>query len=204
MAPAIVVTNNSPIGAGRNLLRIRLGIQRITRKEIGEVKSILSNAKRDMEQVLERIPAEALSESLIPTICDSSGHIIRKDDDMSMTVTPTLENLNPSTSLLQDRSDFQYHSRCLVAFHMWAREFLSLIVERVRPIPNFLVNSDVLHSYTACHTNRSRGIRPFGHLFGRKLCSIAISLCESLFPLRRILPISHSNGFGPHRRWIAS
>jgi hypothetical protein len=53
----MAVPDNGPIAAGRKLLRIRLGTQRITRKEIGEVKSILSNVKQNVEEILERIPA---------------------------------------------------------------------------------------------------------------------------------------------------
>lgn len=127
----MAVPDNGPIAAGRKLLRIRLGTQRITRKEIGEVKSILSNVKQNVEEILERIPAEELSEGLKQAACDSGGQPTSGDNDISMAKSPTLENLNPSTSFLKNNSDGQYHKRCLVAFHRWAREFLSLIIERV-------------------------------------------------------------------------
>lgn len=132
IAPIVMgVSDDGPIGAGHKLLRIRLGTQRITRKEIDEVKCILSDVKQNVEEILARIPAEELSEGLKPAPCDSGGHPTSGDNDMSMAATPTLENLNPSARFLKNKLDGQYHKRCLVAFHRWAREFLSLIVEKV-------------------------------------------------------------------------
>jgi hypothetical protein len=84
-----------------------------------------------VEEILERIPAEELSEGLEQAACDSGGHSTSGDNDISMARSPTLENLNPSISFLKNGTDGQYHKRCLVAFHRWAREFLSLIIEKV-------------------------------------------------------------------------
>ncbi|KAJ9249875.1 transcriptional regulator family: Fungal Specific TF [Paecilomyces variotii] len=111
--------------AVRRILKIQLGTRPVTRKDMEDLREILSELQLNLNSIINRIP-----EAQRPAMLNSDGSAV--SPSLSSHSTP-VEVRTSDTQLPADGPSGcpeQYHSPVLTAFHKWARILLSLFIDK--------------------------------------------------------------------------
>jgi hypothetical protein len=119
-------------GAIRRVLKIQLGTKAITRRDMEELRSILTELQFKLNSLVNRIP---LAQHPGTPIRDAAS-ISSAPSDRSQSVGFSPSSTRSTDSILPGDGPSgcteQYHTPVLVAFHKWARILLSLFIDKVR------------------------------------------------------------------------
>ncbi|RHZ53243.1 putative C6 transcription factor [Aspergillus thermomutatus] len=107
--------------AVRRIMKIQLGTEPVTRRDMQELRSILVDLQLKLNSIINRIP-EAKNQEI---------HSL--NSDRSRSFSSPVEARSGETELPGDGPNGcpeQYHSHVLVAFHKWAKILLSLFIDK--------------------------------------------------------------------------
>ncbi|GFF31489.1 uncharacterized transcriptional regulatory protein C139.03 [Aspergillus udagawae] len=109
--------------AVRRIMKIQLGTEPVTRRDMEELRSILVDLQLKLNSIINRIPEAK----------DQEVHSLNSDRSRSFASRSPVEARSGETELPGDGPNGcpeQYHSHVLVAFHKWARILLSLFIDK--------------------------------------------------------------------------
>ena len=118
----------------RRLLKIHLGTKPITKGDMQDMRTILHEVDRDLNEIIERIPSKGIPEMGFtpdPTSKDPNPSF---DTDPELTKPPTEEELRPFSGMAPEEGltegTIRYHWNSLISMHKWARIVLSMLIDK--------------------------------------------------------------------------
>lgn len=118
-------------GAIRRILKIQLGTKAVTRRDMEELRSILTELQFNLNSLVNRIP---LAQHPGTQIWDAASATYAIPDRPQATGFSPPNSRSTESMLPADGPSGcaeQYHTPVLVAFHKWARILLSLFIDKV-------------------------------------------------------------------------
>ncbi|KAL1860938.1 hypothetical protein Plec18170_001452 [Paecilomyces lecythidis] len=113
--------------AVRRILKIQLGTRPVTRKDMEDLREILTELQLNLNSIISRIPEPQRSST------SNGDGSASTQPDRSPSVPSHVEVRTSDTQLPADGPSScpeQYHSPVLTAFHKWARILLSLFIDK--------------------------------------------------------------------------
>ena len=118
----------------RRLLKIHLGTKPITKGDMQDMRTILHEVDRDLNEIIDRIPAKGIPEMGFTPDPTSKDPNPLYDADPDLAKAPSEEELRPFSGMIPKEGltevTIQYHWNSLISMHKWARIVLSMLIDK--------------------------------------------------------------------------